>query len=66
MAKERYDKPSEVIAVDGAVLVDGPGNVDVALMPEAARETGRRLIVQAEVAEQQERAAAIHDDEGEE
>ena len=65
MAKARYDKPSEVIAVDGAVLVDGPGDVDVALMPEAARETGRRLIVQADVAEQQEQAAADPDDEAE-
>jgi hypothetical protein len=65
MAKARYDKPSEVIAVDGVVLIDGPGDVDVALMPEAARETGRRLIIQADIAEQQEQAATDSDDEPE-
>lgn len=58
MAKECYDKPSEVIASDGFVLVDGPGQVDVALTPDAARETGRRLTTQADVADQQERAAS--------
>jgi hypothetical protein len=58
MAKERYDKPSEVIASDGFVLVDGPDHVDVALTPQAARETGRRLITQAQIADQQERDAS--------
>lgn len=46
MAKknETYAKPSEVVADDGRVLVDGPDDVDVALTPEAALETGGRLI----------------------
>lgn len=42
-----YNKPSDVVAIDGKVLVDGPDGVDVALTPEAAEETGGRLIDQA-------------------
>jgi hypothetical protein len=47
MAKVTYDKPSEVTHEDGRVLVDGPDHVDVALTPEAALETGGRLIDEA-------------------
>lgn len=39
-----YDKPSEVSAVDGSVVVDGPDAVDVSLTPEAAEETSDRLL----------------------
>lgn len=42
-----YDEPSNVAAVDGAVEVDGPDAVDVALTPEAAEETSERLLGQA-------------------
>lgn len=45
--KELYSKASDVSAKDGEVLVDGPDGVDVALTPEAAEETGNRLIDQA-------------------
>lgn len=45
MAEKRttYEEPSKVEAVDGAVHVDGPDAVDVALTPEAAGETALRL-----------------------
>jgi hypothetical protein len=40
-------------ADSGLVLLDGPNGVAVAMTPEAARETGRRLIDAADTAEQQ-------------
>ena len=48
--KELFSKASDVSAKDGEVLVDGPDGVDVALTPEAAEETGSRLIDQAATA----------------
>lgn len=42
-----YDEPSDVSAVDGAVALDGPDAVDVAMTPEAAEETSDRLSEQA-------------------
>jgi hypothetical protein len=56
MSRETYEKPSDVVAEDGRVLVDGPDHVDVALTPEAALETGSRLIDEAGKAASQERA----------
>lgn len=47
MSKETYSKPSEVTTDEGRVLVDGPDGVDVALTPEAALETGGRLMDEA-------------------
>jgi hypothetical protein len=41
--KALFDKPSEVKAAEGAVEMDGPDEVDVALTPEAAEETSQRL-----------------------
>jgi hypothetical protein len=55
MKKPTYDKASEVVADDGQVLVDGPDGVDVALTPEAALETGSRLMDAAGLAAGQER-----------
>ena len=55
MGKQTYDKPSEVVADRGKVRVDGPDSVDVALTPEAALETGGRLIDQAALAAGQRR-----------
>jgi len=40
-------------AETGFVLLDGPGGVAVAMTAEAARETGRRLIEAADVADHQ-------------
>lgn len=57
MSKETYSRPSDVIAVDGKVLIDGPDHIDIAMTPEAAAETGSRLIDQAARAAGQEREA---------
>jgi hypothetical protein len=59
MAKQTYDKPSEVIADDGKVLVDGPDGVDVALTPDAALETADRLTDEAARAAGQEHEKQI-------
>lgn len=55
MSKETYHKPSDVASEEGRVLVDGPDHVDVALTPEAALETGGRLIDEAAKAAGQRR-----------
>lgn len=39
-----YDKPSDISAEDGTVMVDGPDGVAVSLTPEAAEETSSRLL----------------------
>lgn len=41
---ETYAKPSDVVAEEGRVLVDGPDSVDVAMTPEAAIESCDRMI----------------------
>jgi len=45
-----FDEPSSVTAKEGEVRVDGPDGVDVSLTPEAALESGERLIEEAETA----------------
>ena len=42
--KDVFDEPTEVTAKNGEVVLDGPDGVDVKLTPEAAEETGDRLI----------------------
>ena len=59
MEQEIYNKPSDVNAEDGKVIVDGPDGVDVVLTPEAAAETGGRLIDEAARAAGQEREKKI-------
>jgi hypothetical protein len=54
-----YPDPSDVDAVDGAVEVDGPDNVDVAMTPEAAEETSERLNEQAVKARGQRRLSRM-------
>ena len=44
MDNKIYSQPSDVRAGDGTVKVDGPDAVDVDLTPDAADETGDRLI----------------------
>ena len=46
------------VAEAGVVLLDGPDGVAVALTPDAAEETGRRLIAAAEQARGQDASAA--------
>jgi hypothetical protein len=50
-----YDQPSDVSAEDGAVAVEGPDSVDVAMTPEAAEETSERLTSEAVKARGQRR-----------
>ena len=54
-----YDKPSNVSAVDGAVALEGPDAVDVAMTPEAAEETSDRLADEAIKARGQRRLKNI-------
>ena len=42
-----YGEPSDVSAQEGAVEVEGPDHVDVAMTPEAAEETSERLTAEA-------------------
>jgi hypothetical protein len=56
---ETYAKASDVVAEDGRVLVDGPDAVDVALTPEAAIESGERMIEEGLRANGQVRQKAI-------
>lgn len=46
-------RPGEAVAEAGQVLLDGPDGVAVSLSPDAAEETGRRLIAAAEEARRQ-------------
>ena len=62
MPTQTYNKPSDVIADRGMVWVDGPDNVHVAFTPEAAAETGRRLIEQSAIAKVQPARAAPEQD----
>ncbi len=39
-----YDKPSDVDAEDGSVIVKGPDAVDVRMTANAAEETSERLL----------------------
>lgn len=45
--------PGVASAEVGLVLLDGPDGVAIAMTPDAAAETGRRLIAAAEQARQQ-------------
>jgi hypothetical protein len=53
--KNVYDVPSDVAAVDGAVELDGPDDVDIAMTPDAAEETSDRLSSEAMKARGQRR-----------
>jgi hypothetical protein len=55
-AQHAYNDPTKVTVVDGEVALDGPDGVGLSMTPQAARETGRRLIAAAEEAERQEKA----------
>lgn len=48
-----FDEPSQTSAIDGEVVVEGPGGQGHAFTPAAARETGRRLEAAADAAEAQ-------------
>ena len=48
--KQVHDEPSNVSSEQQTVIVDGPDGVAVSLTPGAAKETGRRLIHEADEA----------------
>ncbi len=50
--------PSEVVAENGEVLVDGPDGTAITMTPDAAEETARRLIEAA--TEARTRAQSAH------
>jgi hypothetical protein len=54
-----YDEASEVAAFDGAVQLDGPDDVDIAMTPEAAEETSDRLSSEAMKARGQRRLKGL-------
>ena len=43
MSGKTHNRPSEVVAEKGVVMVDGPDGVAVTFTPEAAVETSERL-----------------------
>ena len=49
-----HSEPSVVAAEEGQVIVEGPDGVAVTLTPDAAEETGRRMINAASEARRQE------------
>lgn len=49
-AQNPQTKPGSVSLEHGQVMLDGPDGVAVAMTPEAAMETGRRLMQAAEQA----------------
>lgn len=50
-----HDKPSIVHADCGEILLDGPNGLAAAFTPDAAEETGRRLLAAAQRARSEER-----------
>ena len=51
-----HSEPSNVVAEQGEVLVEGPDGVAVTLTPDAAEETGHRLVKAASEARLQSRS----------
>ena len=58
MDKRLHDEASDVSSEGGQVLVDGPDGVAVALTPDAAEETSRRLKEGARKARKEDSADA--------
>lgn len=52
-ALQPLHNPGTANAEAGLVILDGPDGIAVAMSPEAAAETGRRLIAAAEEARRQ-------------
>lgn len=48
-----HGQPSEVVAEQGDVIVEGPDGVAITLTPDAAEETGRRMMAAADEARRQ-------------
>jgi hypothetical protein len=50
MPQDPLDEPLTVVVTEGEVVVLGPDGFSGSFTPQAARETGRRLIAAAETA----------------
>ncbi|MDQ4087584.1 MAG: hypothetical protein M3177_06200 [Pseudomonadota bacterium] len=50
---DAHGDPSDVMAEEGDVIVEGPNGVAVTLTPEAAEETARRMMLAASEARRQ-------------
>lgn len=55
---EPQNSPGVASAESGLVMLDGPDSVAVAMSPDAAEETGKRLIAAATEARGQDKAQA--------
>lgn len=51
---DAHGDPSDVMAEEGEVIVEGPNGVAVTLTPEAAEETARRMARAASEARRQQ------------
>lgn len=49
-----HSEPSDVNAEQGSVIVEGPDGLAITLTPDAAEETGRRMLKAASEARGQE------------
>lgn len=56
-----HDEASDVAAEHGEVVVDGPDGATTSFTPDAARETGKRLIAEADKAEGDEPVSAAEE-----
>ena len=59
MSLNAEERPLTVDVLDGEVVMTGP-RVAIALQPQAATETARRLVAAAERAIEQTKAASVH------
>ena len=66
MDKEIHDVPSQVVADDGNVSVEGPDGVSVCFTPDAAEETSNRLFDAAAEAGGQRHVKALREHEAHE
>lgn len=48
-----HSVPGVATAEDGVVILDGPNGVALTMTPDAATQTGRSLILAAEIADRQ-------------
>jgi hypothetical protein len=55
---EPYGEPGRAAAVDGEVVLNGPGNVGVSMTLEAAEETAKQLLTAVDGARKQRAQAS--------
>ena len=54
---DAYDTPTKVAHVDGEVVLDGPDGIGLSMTPEAAEESGKRLVKGAAAAKRAKQKA---------